>query len=207
MSRLLSIQRALRVRVDDGVVHAQNGIGPRCSQFTLLRVRRIRCGRVIDKEASLCSRVARVRGEPRPERSTAQPPGAGGKTSSSAVRFPPPHPHHQSPAWCHPQRTRTFRSRAHVRHADAPIRHRYRARQRARVEVRMQGGKARSAQKKRTTTDNSEFFMCVSSLIFQKTFRRVHPISASSPFRKFVNFRNAFSEIIINTVPHSSTPD
>jgi hypothetical protein len=42
------------------------------------------------------------------------------------------------------------------------------------------------------------FLKCFSSLVFQKTFRRVHSISASSPdFESSVNFRNAFSEIVI----------
>jgi hypothetical protein len=52
-------------------VHAHDGIRPRLPYYILRRIHKIGCGRVNDKEATLCFLVARARGEPHPERSTA----------------------------------------------------------------------------------------------------------------------------------------
>ena len=89
------------------------------------------------------------------------------------------------------------RTRASHRRADTPPISRATARARLKCACKEEKRDLlrKSEQRRRIP---SFFNVCSSRLVFQKTFRRVHPISASAPdFESSVNFRNAFSEIVI----------
>ena len=76
---------------------------------------------------------------------------------------PPRPPHSRRPRWCRPRRTRTCPSRAHVRHADASTRRRYRA-QSPRVVVSIDGEIS-------DVKNRHLWYELIISLVFPKTLR------------------------------------